>query len=138
MKAAARLDRVRLARAVQVLLWAGLIFALSSISNPPDSTSSEGFSRFAHLVEYAVLAFLLVRCGRVFFPHASNTALIAGAWAVAVLYGVSDEIHQSFVPNRHADPWDVVVDAGGAALGLLVWWVLRALAGMRARRAVSG
>ncbi len=40
------------------------------------------------------------------------------AWLLTVLYAVSDELHQSFVPGRHASVWDVMIDALGAALAL--------------------
>ncbi len=34
----------------------------------------------------------------------------------AIAYGVSDEVHQWFVPRRSFDPWDLVADAAGAVL----------------------
>ena len=43
----------------------------------------------------------------------------------AVLYAVSDEFHQSFVPGRHPSWVDaLVIDGSGAAiaLGLANWW----------------
>lgn len=47
------------------------------------------------------------------------------AWWVAVIgamaYGVTDEIHQSFVPPREADALDVVADTFGAMALTLVW-----------------
>jgi VanZ family protein len=54
------------------------------------------------------------------------------ALLLAVLYGVSDEVHQSFVPGRHPGWMDVLVyDGGGAAVALgLAGWV-------RAKRAAS-
>jgi VanZ family protein len=42
----------------------------------------------------------------------------ATAFAVAILYGLSDEWHQSFVPGRTPDVWDLVVDAIGALTGI--------------------
>ncbi len=49
------------------------------------------------------------------------------AFVVAVLYAVSDEFHQSFVPGRYPDIRDILVDAAGvlAALLLLRWWARR-------------
>jgi VanZ family protein len=45
----------------------------------------------------------------------------AGVWALsfllATLYGVTDEVHQSFVPGRNPDWRDVVADGLGALLG---------------------
>lgn len=43
------------------------------------------------------------------------------AWLLAVLYAVTDEVHQSFVPGRHASIWDVVIfDNLGAIVSLWV------------------
>jgi len=47
------------------------------------------------------------------------------AFLLAVLYAITDEFHQSFVPGRHPSWVDVLVfDSGGAiiALGLGLWW----------------
>lgn len=41
------------------------------------------------------------------------------AWGLALLYGITDEIHQSFVPGRHPSAVDIVVDGIGAALAVL-------------------
>lgn len=40
---------------------------------------------------------------------------------LALLYAVSDEVHQAFVPGRHASVIDaLLVDGGGASLALLL------------------
>ena len=99
-----------------VLVWAALIFALSSI--PSLGTGLGGWDlvlrKLAHAAEYAVLAVLLRR------------ALSApAAFGLAVAYAVSDEIHQTFVRGREGHPRDVAIDALGAAVGLIVWRVWR-------------
>jgi VanZ family protein len=95
-----------------VVLWAGVIFGLSSI--PSLSTGlgvwDEILRKGAHLTEYAVLGMLLFRA-------LGNTL---PAFAVGVAYAVTDEIHQHFVRGRHASPFDVAFDACGVALGLLL------------------
>ncbi len=50
-------------------------------------------------------------------PFVAGKSLLL-AWFLAVLYAVSDEVHQSFVPGRHASAVDVGIDALGAALAL--------------------
>jgi VanZ family protein len=46
------------------------------------------------------------------------------AWCFAVLYAVTDEFHQSFVPGRHPSIWDVLIfDNLGALVSL---WLLSA------------
>lgn len=46
--------------------------------------------------------------------------LALAAVAIASLYGVTDEFHQSFVPDRACDPVDWLVDTAGAALGAVI------------------
>jgi VanZ family protein len=48
------------------------------------------------------------------------------------LYGLSDEVHQYFVPFRTADPLDLLADALGGALGVLFYQALSRLTGSRA------
>lgn len=55
------------------------------------------------------------------------------AIAIAILYGVSDELHQSTVAGRHGSPWDVAIDALGVGLaGLAVVLADRRLTASRA------
>jgi VanZ family protein len=94
-----------------VVLWAAVIFALSSIPSLSSGlgTWDEVLRKSAHLVEYAVFGVLLMRAlGR------QVPALISG-----IAYAVTDELHQHFVSGRHASPFDVAFDACGLALGLL-------------------
>ena len=96
-----------------VVLWAALIFGLSSIPSLGTGLGTWDLvlRKCAHMTEYAVLAFLLARAlGRE-----------APALAVGVLYAVSDEVHQAFVSGRHASPIDVAIDTVGLLLGLLAW-----------------
>ncbi|MCC7123333.1 MAG: VanZ family protein [Acidobacteria bacterium] len=75
-----------------------------------------------HGVAFGVLALLILRA----LSHASlsrvTRGVIVAAWVITVLYGVSDEFHQSFVPLRSPDPLDVRSDAIGAALALGAAW----------------
>jgi hypothetical protein len=101
-----------------VVLWAALIFALSSI--PDLGTGLGGWDLFlrklAHAAEYAVLGALLVRA-------ITSPAL---ALTVGTLYAVSDEIHQALVPGRQGAPLDVAIDAVGVAAGVVLWQRARA------------
>jgi VanZ family protein len=97
---------------VPVLLWAGLIFGLSSV---PDLGTGLGtwdlvLRKLGHFCEYAVLGVLLLR--------ATGREPVAAAAGVA--YAASDELHQHFVPGRHAAFRDVAIDAAGVLAGLLL------------------
>lgn len=43
-----------------------------------------------------------------------------GALLFCFMYAVSDEIHQSFTPDRSCEFRDVMIDTSGAALGILI------------------
>jgi VanZ family protein len=95
-----------------VVLWAAVIFALSSV---PDLGTGLGMwdtvlRKCAHASEYALLALLLFRAVGRELP-----AFLAG-----LAYAASDELHQEFVRGRHASPFDVSMDAAGLVLGLLL------------------
>jgi VanZ family protein len=80
----------------------------------------------AHSAEFAVLALLLWRAFRALSaqPAGWSWRVARNAWLCAVVYGVSDEVHQMYVPPRRPEAWDVFYDAIGAAAGLLALWAL--------------
>ena len=47
------------------------------------------------------------------------------AWGIAIMYAITDEIHQSFVPGRTSSPVDIVIDSIAAGLALLVWYAMK-------------
>jgi VanZ family protein len=100
-------------RWLPVLVWAGVIFAFSSIPslNSGLGTWDTVLRKCAHMTEYAILAVLLLRA----------TGSYAWAFALAVAYAASDEVHQLFVRGRHGSPVDVAIDAAGALIGLALW-----------------
>ena len=108
-----------------VLLWAGVIFAFSSV---PSLSTELGtwdtiLRKVAHVAEYAILGALLCRAVRK--PWL--------AVALAVLYAVSDEVHQTFVEGRVGAPLDVGIDALGVLVGVLLWARLAGRAGRLGR-----
>jgi VanZ family protein len=98
----------------------GVIFALSSRSTLPKAPglAPELVSIAGHFTVYAVLAMALWwGLGIAEMPPGRRLAL---AFTGALLYGLSDEWHQSFVPGRDTSMFDIVVDAAGALCGLVV------------------
>jgi VanZ family protein len=101
-----------LAQWLPVVVWAAVIFSLSSV---PDLGTGLGtwdlvLRKLAHTAEYAILGVLLLRAvGRE--PAAA---------AIGIAYAVTDELHQAFVPGRHAAAYDVAIDAVGVLLGIYV------------------
>ena len=102
-----------------VVAWMAVIFFLSSRSRLPllPLGWAEALQDVAgHFVAYGVLAGLLAWALSVSgVPHP-----VRWSFALALLYALSDEFHQSFVPGRHPDVLDILADAAGAACMLLI------------------
>ncbi len=112
--------------------WMGLIFYLSSQHSFPflDGRWYDDLRDIAgHFTVYAVLAVLWERAS----AYAGVRQATRWAFIIAVLYGVSDEFHQSFVPGRTPDILDIATDAAGAAFGL---WLMSRVQ-LRRRRVES-
>lgn len=105
---------------VPALAWAVTIFFLSS---QPALPSPMGASdKQAHAVAYGILATVCLVGLTGARIDAIRPGRVVVAFVLAVLYGVSDEWHQSFVPGRSPEVADVIADATGALLALgLVW-----------------
>ena len=97
---------------IPVVLWAAVIFTLSSV---PDLGTGLGtwdlvLRKLAHAAEFAVLGALLLRALR-------DERAALGA---AIAYAASDELHQHFVSGRVGSPVDVLIDAAGVGIGIAV------------------
>lgn len=101
------------------LLWMALIFALSSQPTLPDTGFDPNIASIAgHFVAFGVLAGLIALFLRK--RGVGGWRWAAGAVVIATLYGVTDEVHQSFVPGRDASLFDVLTDALGAICAVLL------------------
>jgi len=92
------------------------------------------FDKLLHAGGYGLLGLLFCRAYRSRWPAATGRFLARRAVLSAALFGLSDEIHQAFVPFRTADPWDVLADAVGAAIGVIFYFALLSGAGRHAQR----
>lgn len=101
-----------------VVAWMGLIFYLSAqpdLPHPETKWADLLVSSGAHAFMFAVLAVLWVRT----LGERSRAWLVA--LVLTLLYALSDEFHQAFVPGRTPDPLDLLCDGCGAILGLCGW-----------------
>lgn len=104
-----------------VLLYCGFIVYLSSLSHPSShfpSFLSELNDKLAHGVEYGILGVLIYRA---LHNTTRNIGNIYVAIICTVAFGMSDEMHQWFVPGRQADTWDLLADALGATVFIVTW-----------------
>lgn len=88
----------------------------------------------AHATEFAILAVLIfsskVASSDIVYLYKTNDQITIRkkyirSWILTVVYAVSDELHQYFVPGRACQIRDVLIDSFGAFIGLLIIWVVR-------------
>jgi VanZ family protein len=109
------------------VLWAALIFYLSSQSHLPEPPAGLT-DKHAHVAAYAVLAATMVWGFTDRAPRRISWTIVAIVVVLCTLSGVSDEFHQSFVPGRDVSGLDLIADATGAAIaavGLRAWAIIR-------------
>ena len=118
-----------LLRSLPALFWMGWIFWLSSQQAlpPPPGLSYAIAAVAGHFVLYVVLTLLLLVGLGAWGRESGAKYLIA--LIVATAYAISDELHQSFVPERQASELDILVDVMGALAAVAIWaWGCRKIA----------
>ena len=132
-----------------VLIWMGVIFFFSAQSRSESSALSGGLTEKiiafiqyfnshialqvsalesilrtnAHFIVYSILGSLILNAlhlGKT-TPYISQSIV---AWTISILFAISDEIHQHFVPGRSAQVIDVLVDSAGALAGILFFLLI--------------
>ena len=107
-----------------VVAYMAVIFYESS--QPVLPSVVDGFNdKVLHIGGYSVLGALLVRALTDGFRRPITWRAGVLAIVLTTAYGLSDEVHQAFVPPREMDPWDLLADATGATLAVvaLVAWL---------------
>lgn len=106
------------------LIWMGVIFYLSSRTG--DDLESlfpflESFD-WGHLVAYYILCLLVYFALNKTFKPKRNFL-----WSIilSVLYGITDEFHQSFVPSRYPDVFDLMNDFIGAGFAMVTLYFFK-------------
>ncbi|TYP72699.1 VanZ family protein [Paenibacillus methanolicus] len=114
----------RLLRFVPALLWMGIIFSLSSRTGDEMNTFLPWFQAlfpamssfdWGHFVAYFVLA---ITFDYGFGSRGDRLTVKALIVCLCLLYGITDEYHQSFVGGRSPDIQDLRNDTIGAALAV--------------------
>lgn len=102
------------------IIWGLTIYFASSF---PGSKVHliEGLDKLIHFTVYGIFCFLIHRSFQniksdYFFRNSLLLAVIATS-----IYGLSDELHQAFVPQRSAEFADFVADFSGAIFYILIY-----------------
>ncbi len=116
-----------LTRWFPLIAYCIFIFFQSSHPTPQEIPSFRFMDKMLHIAAYAVLAILFYRAYQTLPIRHNLRLLLLLSILSASLYGISDEIHQYFVPFREADIFDGIADTIGAIIGVLVYqtWVVR-------------
>ena len=133
--------------AVLLVLWMGFIFSMSC-ENAEESSNTSGQTirvvlsavpefekqpeevkvniieklqfivrKSAHFIGYMILGILA--SGLILYYGNINKKYLL-AFLICVIYAISDEIHQLFVPGRSGQVRDVLIDSAGSLLGIII------------------
>lgn len=104
----------------------GTIFFLSG--QPGDSLNLPDIpdlDKALHAIAYGVLAFTVLFAVPEHKYRASPWRVSLLVVLFCLLYGISDEFHQSFVPNRMPSVLDLIADTMGAVVVVFVWFKMK-------------
>lgn len=106
-----------------VLLWAVFIFLVSSLPGKDIPGLFWGQDILFHIFEYAVLALLLSRAlkNSRFFSLSNKPMRLSLVIISCLVYALSDELHQYFVPGRISCISDLIIDGMGVVLGSTIY-----------------
>jgi len=113
-----------------VLYWLPLIlyclFIYIQSANPsPDQIPIFPYvDKVLHVTAYGIMGILFYRAYQTLRLKDNIKMLMFLSVVSASLYGISDEIHQSFVPFRQAEVADVIADMIGAIVGVCLYQLL--------------
>lgn len=117
----------RFVRTLPAIIWMVFIFLMSSQEQFPRTPgfSVAVMSVLAHIVLYGVLGLLIsIAINGTGRPDKRSMIL---AVTGAALYGVTDEVHQAFVPGRNPSIFDLFVNTVGATISVVAWSYRRSI-----------
>lgn len=101
-----------------VLLYAILIFYISSIKGPQIPPIFILSDYILHAIEYLPFGFLMCRAIKNTKDNFSSRKIFIASIVLVFLYAASDEFHQLFIPGRFASLIDLFADTIGASIGI--------------------
>ena len=106
------------------IIYEILIFYLSSKPSPEIGPEIHHIDKFFHTIIYFIFALLLWRAFFYASPEFFKKRAIFFTLTLTIFFGISDELHQYFVPFRDADVFDILFDCIGACMAILsvIWY----------------
>jgi len=120
-----------------LVVYCLLIYIQSDYPSPESLPSFEFGDKLYHFAAYAVMGVLFYRAYQT-LPLKNNILLLMLLSMISTsFYGLSDEIHQSFVPYRDGSFLDVIADVLGAVCGVYLYNLWRTARNDRRQRSVK-
>lgn len=111
------LEKNRFLPLVIALLIAVFIFYISSLTFGPGNKTTNLISIFYHFLVFFWLSFFLV----IALVRSRHIFLAIPAILLSLVYAVSDELHQLFVPGRACSVSDFLIDSAGIFLSTFLY-----------------
>ena len=148
-------NRITIISWTAVILWITLIFNLSSQAEEQSNQLSTGITEIivktverivpqtdldiyksnhivrksTHFFVYLVLGLLVMNALRRSGVYGYRSIVLA--LLICVLYAISDEVHQLFVPGRGGQVKDIIIDSAGATVGIGVYLLISSVGKLR-------
>ena len=107
-----------------LILYCILIFLQSSLPSFKSVPELPYTDKLLHFFAYAVLGALFFRAYKTLKIKRNDIFLILLSILSSSLYGMSDELHQYFVPCRNAEYIDILADVLGSIFGVFVFYFI--------------
>ncbi len=105
--------------------WVAMMLLITIESSIPDvpvpDLGVDYSDKIYHFVIFGMLGLFLIRGMFLAVNHLLRKNPFAATFLIGTLFGLSDEIHQSFVPGRNMDLYDWAADILGIVLFALVY-----------------
>ena len=113
------LEKNRIISVILIVLIAIEIFYFSSKSSVPGTGGISYLPIVYHFVVFFLFSFFLLAAIK--GNKKLKVSYLITALILSVIYAISDEFHQSFVPGRDASIRDILTDSAGIILSLLTY-----------------
>jgi len=109
-----------------VFIYCLLIYIQSSYPSPEEIPQLHYMDKILHFTAYAFLGALFLRAMKTLRIKNNLRLVLILSIIFSSLYGISDEIHQHYVPYRDADIMDALADIIGSIFGVYIYQSIRA------------
>jgi VanZ family protein len=106
-----------------LIVYCLAIYIQSDLPSPEQLPSFEFSDKLLHFFAYALMGVLFYRAYHTLRIKDNLRMLILLSVVSASLYGISDEIHQYYVPFRDASIYDVIANILGSSCGVYLYSV---------------